>query len=135
MSLTFATLLLAQFAAPLDGEAAQRIEGRCTYPPALVEQAEDAMLVQCGEAVLTPEGIAFAGRGFAPTIAFRGEWEGDGLRVTQVARRGIEPVEDARGFCRFQLRQEELSAVVCSVVGGARSYLVNFLVPQLNNPL
>ena len=135
MTLTLATLLLAQFVPPLDGEAAQRVEGRCTYPPALVEQAEDAVLIQCGEAVLTADGIAFAARGFAPAIAFRGEWEGDGLRVAEVARRGIEPIDEARGFCRLQMRQGQLSAVVCSVVGGPRSYLVNFLVPQINNPL
>lgn len=135
MTLSLAALLLAQFAPPLDGEPAQRIEGRCTYPPALIEQAEDAMLVQCGEAVLTSEGIAFAARGFAPGIIFRGEWEGDGLRVAEVARRGIETRDEARGFCRFQLRQGEVSAVVCSVIEGPRSYLVNFLVPQLNNPL
>lgn len=135
MILTLAALLLAQFAPPLAGETPQRIEGRCTYPPALVEQAEDAMLVQCGEAVLTDEGIAFAARGFSPSIAFRGEWDSDGLRVMQVARRGVETADEARGFCRFQLRQGEVSAVVCSVIGGPRSYLVNFLVPQLNNPL
>ena len=33
------TLVLAQFSPPLDDNGEWRVEGRCTYPPALVEQA------------------------------------------------------------------------------------------------
>lgn len=135
MLVLLSSLALAQFNPPLDANGEWRVEGRCTYPPALVEQAEDAVLVQCGEATLSAEGITLAARGFQPMIAFRGTWDGDELRVSEVARRGAETVDEARGFCRLQLRQDELTAIVCSVIAGPRSYVVNFLVPQLNNPL
>lgn len=134
MMLTLAAMLLAQFTPPPADAVEQRVEGRCTYPPALVEEAQDVILVQCGEASLSAQGITFAARGFSPSIAFRGQWVGDGLRVAEVAQRGIGGVDEARGFCRVQLREGELSAVVCSVIAGPRSYLANFLIPQLNNP-
>jgi hypothetical protein len=130
-----ASLFLAQFGSPLNEQGERRVEGRCTYPPALVEQAEDAVLVDCGEATISAEGVSFAARGFQPRIAFHGQWDGDELAVTTVVRRGIENTDEARGFCRVQVREDDVSAIVCSVIAGPRSYVVNFLVPQLNNPL
>ena len=129
------TLVLAQFSPPLDDNGEWRVEGRCTYPPALVEQAGTATLVECGEATVSAEGITLAARGFDPLIAFRGQWNGDALQVTEVARRGIEEADEARGFCRLQTRNEDLTAIVCSVIAGPRSYVVNFLVPRLNSAL
>jgi hypothetical protein len=127
------SLVLAQFSPPLDDNGEWRVEGRCTYPPALVEQAGTAILVECGQATLSAEGITLAARGFHPLIAFRGQWDGEALQVSEVARRGIEEADAARGFCRLQTRNEELTAIVCSVIAGPRSYVVNFLVPRLNS--
>jgi len=131
MLLPFAGLILAQFAQPSDNLETLRIEGRCTYSPALIEEADGAVLLQCGEARLSATGIAFAARGFDPTVRFAGSWDGDALTVTQVARRGYDEAESARGFCRVETREQEIAAVVCSVVAGPRSYLANFIVPRL----
>ena len=123
------TLLLAQFnsgsAEPL------RVEGRCTYPQALVEQAQGALLVPCGEAVLTENGIAFASRGFAPSLSFSGAWTGSELNLHHVLRRGSDRPDDARGTCRLEYRDAEISAIVCSVIAGPRSYIANFIVPNI----
>lgn len=123
------SLLLAQFN-PAQAENL-RVEGRCTYPDAVVAEVEGATLVQCGEAWLTAEGIAFAARGFEPSIRFVGEWDGSELDLHHVARRGRDRADEARGWCRLQYRGNAISAIVCTAVAGPRSYLANFIVPNI----
>lgn len=122
-------LMLAQ----LNPQPAQtiRLEGRCTYPPEVSAEVEGATLVQCGEAVLRDDGIAFASRGFEPSVRFVGVWNGSELDLRHVARRGQDRPDDARGWCRLQYRGGDISAIVCTAVAGPRSYLVNFIVPNI----
>lgn len=122
-------LLLAQ----LDPQSAEplRVEGRCNYPAAVIAEVEDATLVQCGEAVLSGDGIAFASRGFEPSIRFVGSWNGNELDLHHVSRRGRDRPDEARGWCRLQYRGEEISAIVCTATAGPRSYLANFIVPNI----
>lgn len=108
-----------------------RLEGRCTYPAAVMTEVQGATLVQCGEAVLSEDGIAFASRGFEPSIRFGGTWDGGELDLRHVARRGRATVDEARGWCRLQYRGEDISAIVCTAVAGPRSYLANFIVPNI----
>ena len=129
MPVMFAILLLAQFTpGPAD---VLRLEGRCTYSPALVEQAQGAVLVACGEALLTEDGIAFAARGFAPSVRFSGAWSGAELDLQHVTRRGNDEPDAARGTCRLEFREADISAIVCSAIAGPRSYLVNFIMPNI----
>ncbi|MCL6250245.1 hypothetical protein M3P36_04170 [Altererythrobacter sp. KTW20L] len=108
-----------------------RLEGRCTYPPEVSAEVEGATLVQCGEALLREDGIAFASRGFEPSIRFVGSWNGSELDLHHVARRGRNRADEARGWCRLQYRGEDVSAIVCTAVAGPRSYLANFIVPNI----
>ncbi|MFC3098290.1 hypothetical protein [Alteraurantiacibacter palmitatis] len=129
MSALIAALILAQFPA---GEAAElRLEGRCIYPDELARQAGTAQLVTCGEAMLNGQGIAFAARGFVPNLRFIGSWNGSELQLTHVARRGQRAADEARGSCRLEFRQNEISAIVCTAVAGPRSYIANFIVPDI----
>ena len=123
------SLLLAQFN-PASTDSL-RVEGRCTYPDAVVAEVEGATLVQCGEATLTEDGIAFASRGFAPSIRFVGQWDGSELDLHHVARRGRDEADEARGWCRLQYRGDTISAIVCTAVAGPRSYVANFIVPNI----
>lgn len=125
----FSALVLVQ-SSPGPAEPV-RLEGRCTYPAVVVRQAEGARLVPCGEAVLTENGVAFALRGFEPSIRFVGTWDGSDLNLHHIARRGRNNVETARGWCRLDARGDTISAIVCSVVAGPRSYVVNFIVPNI----
>lgn len=123
------SLLLAQFN-PAPAESL-RVEGRCTYPAAVAAEVEGATLVQCGEVVLSQHGISFASRGFEPSIQFVGEWDGSELDLHHIARRGREQADEARGWCRLQYRGDDISAIVCTAVAGPRSYLANFIVPNI----
>lgn len=129
MSALIAALILAPFPA---GDATElRLEGRCIYPEELVQRSGTARLVTCGEAVLTADGIAFATRGFQPNTRFIGSWNGSELELTQVARRGQREADEARGTCRLEFRGSDISAIVCTAVAGPRSYIVNFIVPNI----
>ncbi|MFC3101496.1 hypothetical protein [Altererythrobacter lauratis] len=39
--------------------------------------------------------------------------------------------DDARGSCRIEYRQNGISAIICTAVAGPRSYIVNFIVPDI----
>jgi hypothetical protein len=124
-----ASVIVAQFL-PTEADSL-RIEGRCFYPPQLVEQAQSWRLVECGEAELTPDGIAFASRGFPASVRFIGQWQGGSLDIGQVVLHGRDGTVDARGWCRLDHRGAEISAIACSVVAGPRSFIVNFIVPNI----
>jgi hypothetical protein len=127
LSALIAALILAQLP---DGDTAQmRLEGRCTYPEELVRRAGTAHLVRCGEATLTEDGIAFAARGFPPNARFIGTWDGSELQLTRIA--GRDRADEARGTCRLEFRDSAISAIVCTAVAGPRSYVANFIVPNI----
>lgn len=123
-------LTLAQFSAPA-AEDTRRVEGRCVYPADLVEQAGATVLVTCGETILAADSVTFAARGFDPSIRFVGTWDGNELTVSHVALRARDTADNARGTCRVRMREEKLSAIVCTVIAGPRSYVANFIVPLL----
>ena len=131
MFAALAAFVMAQFSTSTPEPV--RIEGRCTYPDELVARAEGTAtwLVPCGEATLDAEGITFAARGFSPSIRFLGTWDGRELELSHVARRGQDEAEEARGFCRLEFREAEISAIVCTAIASPRSYVVNFIVPNI----
>ena len=127
MSALIAALILAQF--PAGDITELRLEGRCIYPEELAQRAGTARLVTCGEAVLTADGIAFATRGFQPNTRFIGAWDGHELQLARIA--GPNRSNEARGTCRLEFRQNDISAIVCTAVAGSRSYIANFIAPNI----
>ena len=123
------SLLFAQIgAAPVVGE---HFKGQCLYPDAVLERAQDTTLVTCGEVDVAPDSLTFALRGWEPSIRFHGEWDGDRLTVTHIARRGRDEAEEARGLCQLYFANDKLSTIACTAVAGGRSYAANFVVSRI----
>jgi hypothetical protein len=122
--LTALALALAATAVP-DADRPLILHGECIYPPKIAEALPDAIQVICDTVEVSPEGVDFERREWDAHSRFFGNWKGNILRVTAIQPRN-ERRSAARGSCRIDYANGEISLVSCSAFGRGRGWVANF---------
>jgi len=114
--------------------SALALSGRCSYPASLGAPLMGEIRALC-DGVAVRDGdegsvIEFAHRSTTQWMRFTGALEGHRMIVrsagsTHVAER------PAHGSCTFFYKEGRISAVSCVAQAGARSFVANFVVPQI----
>lgn len=101
------------------------LHGECIYPPAIAEALPDAVQVICDTVEVTAGGVDFQRRGWDAHTRFFGNWRGAVMTVTAIQPRNERRAE-ARGSCRIDYANSEISLVSCSAFGRGRGWVANF---------
>lgn len=126
--LTLAFLLAAQFAD--DALPTGTYNGTCLYPEAVRERAAPDELVNCNQAEVSPDAIAFGLRSWQSRIRFNGSFEGDRMEVGSVTLANGRTY-DVRGVCELSYANGELSTIACTATSNRGAMLANFVVSRL----
>ena len=100
------------------------LHGECIYPPRIAEALPDAIQVICDTVEVTADGVDFQRRGWDAHSRFFGNWQGGILTVTAIQPRN-ERRSGARGTCRIDYANGEISLVSCSAFGRGRGWVAN----------
>jgi hypothetical protein len=122
--LTLLALTLAATDAP-DGGHRFTLHGECIYPPKLAEALPGAIQLICDTVEVAPNGVDFQRRGWDAHSRFFGRWKGNILTVTAIQPRNERRIE-AKGSCRVDYVNGQVSLVSCSAFGGGRGWVANF---------
>ena len=101
------------------------LHGECIYPPAIAEKLPDAAQVACDTVEVSADRVDFRLDGWDAHSRFFGTWQGNLLTVTAIQPRGQRRSE-AKGDCRIDYANGEISMVSCSAFGKGRGWLANF---------
>jgi hypothetical protein len=101
------------------------LHGECIYPPKIAEALPDAVQVICDTVEVTAGGVDFQRRGWDAHTRFFGNWQGSIMTVTAIQPRNERRAE-ARGSCRIDYANNEISLVSCSAFGRGRGWVANF---------
>lgn len=130
---TIAACLVAALSAvpALAQDKPQEVAGRCQYPDAAKEYADETTFIDCN--ALTVEShpgsvtIAFARKGWGHADRFVGQIDGDSIRVARIALRKGEP-RKAEGTCRLTYRADgTLALAKCLAQSRGRWFAANFV--------
>jgi hypothetical protein len=87
--------------------------------------------VSCDRVATDKTGVDFVSRAWdTRMLRFSGEWDGDLLKVRSITPRSGAALQ-ARGVCRVDSANGEVSVIACTAVAGGRSWIGNFKVSRI----
>jgi hypothetical protein len=114
--------------------SALSLSGRCNYPVSLDPPLVGETRALCDSVAVRGDGadavIEFAHHSTTQYMRFAGTMAGHRMTVRSVASTRVAE-RPARGSCNIFYKGGQVSAVSCVAQGNARSFVANFLVPQI----
>jgi hypothetical protein len=114
--------------------AALSLDGRCNYSVALGPALVGETRALCNHVEVRDSGpdavIEFTHQSTTARIRFMGTLDGHRMTVRSLATVALGE-RAAHGSCNIFYKEERVSAVSCVAQAGARSFVANFIVPQI----